>query len=655
MSLAVFLAASPARQGQQGLFGGFDPSTTLGWSVPLNLLAPLVALVMMVSGMRSRRGAANLAELALFASGIGVGLAAWARWKQTAPFVAAYQWINIPVSFVGPQQFQGFGIDESIRLDHIALLFLASLLLLALFVATWHRVAGRAEPGPVRFFSLFLLLVFGASGVIVAPDLAELAGFWGFAAVATYLLLANRWGVEPASRGARVALWLPFVFDLCLLVGIAVLYSRYGQLTLTQLIPVLHTTAGAGPKALTLAGALLAVAIAGRLGLFPFSAWMTSAVEAPPAGHALVVGVWTLLPLYVLWRVEPVIWASGPRAAGRVAVALALLGLLGPVFSMLGNDIRRVVALAGSGAAAAAMLALSAWPATSGAMVPLLTVAAVPALAGTRSAGVLAAAAAASGLRSPDMALMGGGRQRLPRTSAALLLAALVTPLSLIAATAVFGQSPGTSLSGRAGLVFAAALVVTALALARPVVALAYGPLRRRRAFEPERVREAARPAGGTVLVLIGFAALLAGIGFLFTGWLAFLFGTAQAPVPVRTSVLWLGPVAGLLVGLGVFASAKDRLLAWSGSLGARWEALVALASDYFGRYLEAPALGAVAAVDGPRLAAGEGRLGLSLLGLGRDLRLLGLGAPALPLVILMAVVVMVLAAVGLVAAGLPR
>ena len=639
----------------QGLLGGFDPATTLGWSVPLILLAPLVALAMMVSGMRYRRGAANLAELALLASLVGVGLAAWARWKQGTAYVAAYQWINIPVAFVGPQQFQGFGIDESIRLDHIALLFLASLALLALFVVTWHRVAGRAEPGPVRFFSLLLLQLFGAAGAVVAPDLAELAGFWGFAAVATYLMLANRWGVETASRGARVALWLPFAADLCLLAGIAVLYSRYGRLTLTELIPVLHNTAGAGPKALTAAGVLLAIGVAGRLGLFPLSAWTTSSVEAPPAGHALSIGVWTMLPLYTAWRLQPVIWASGPHAAGRVAVGLALLGFAGPLFSLVGNDIRRAVALAGSGAAAAALLAIVAWPGSTLSPVALLTVAAVPALAAARCAAQLAASSVVNAMRTADMALMGGGLVRMPRTSAGLLLAALVAPLSLIAAAAVFGQSPGPALSGRAGLVFAAGLALCSLALARPVAALAYGPLRRRRAFEPDRVREIAPTPAWTVLLLIGAAAVLADLGFLFTGWLAFVFGPVHASAPLRTSVLWLVPVAGLLLGLIVFAAAKDVLLGWSAALGARWEALVASGLASYDRYVEAPALNVVRVLDGPAVSAGEGRLGLSLYGFGRDVRRLGLGVPLLPLIFLLAVVVAALAAAGLLVSGLPR
>jgi hypothetical protein len=54
-------------------------------------------------------------------------------------------------------------------------------------------------------------------------------------------------------------------------------------------------------------------------------------------------------------------------------------------------------------------------------------------------------------------------------------------------------------------------------------------------------------------------------------------------------------------------------------------------------------------------MATGEGWLGLSLLGLGRDLRLLGWGAPALPLLFVLAIVVIVLAAAGLAMTGLPR
>ena len=116
-----------------------------------------------------------------------------------------------------------------------------------------------------------------------------------------------------------------------------------------------------------------------------------------------------------------------------------------------------------------------------------------------------------------------------------------------------------------------------------------------------------------------------------------------------------MAPVGGLVLGLLVFAAAKDALLGWSARVGSRWEALLGQGQAAFDRYIEAPALAAVAAVDGPAVGAGEGRLGLSLFGFGRDLRRLGLGAPRLPLLFLLAVAVAALAAAGLAASGLPR
>jgi NADH:ubiquinone oxidoreductase subunit 5 (subunit L)/multisubunit Na+/H+ antiporter MnhA subunit len=656
----VLLAATPARQG--GPLGGFDPASTLGWSVPLILIAPLVALAMMISGVRTRRGAATLAELGVLASGLGVGFAIWARWKQPGAYTASYQWINIPVAFTGPTQFQAFGIDQSIRLDHLALAYLVTLLLLALLAIVWHRVAGRGEPGPVRFYALCLLLVVGGAGTLVAPDLAELAAFWGFTAVATYLLLAQRWGVEPASRGARVALWLPFAADLCLLAGIGVLYSRYGQLTLDKLVPVLHTTPGWGYRSLTVAGGLIAVAVAGRLGLFPLSAWTTSSTEAPPASHALALGTWTLLPLYVLWRLQPIILSSGAHAGARLAAVIAIVGLAGPLLALVGNDLRRSLVLASSGVAALAMLAMVSWPATfSSPAVAALTVAAVPALALGRAAALLAAGTVVVAMRTADLALMGDAARRLPLTSAGMLLGCLASMLALAAPASFFGTAPGPTLGGRMPWIFGVGLLVSAISLARPYFAIAFGPLRRRRAFEPDRVREIAGTAAWSVLLLalLGLAAVV--LDFL-TAWIGFLFGKAQAPDVLRTSVLGgstlaavllIAAPAGLALGAVVYGFAKARPLLGSAWLGRRWQDGVAICWRLFDRFLAGPVLGIVSLVEGTALGSGEARLGLSLVGIGRDVRRLGFGLPLLPVLLLLAVAIALL--VGLATPGLAR
>jgi len=109
----------------------------------------------------------------------------WARLHQDQPYRVSYQWINVTPSFNGATQFQVFAIDVSLRADHLALAAIAAILLLALAVVSWHRAAGRGEPGPARFHALILLAVLGGVGTVVSGDLAALTAWWGVAGVAT--------------------------------------------------------------------------------------------------------------------------------------------------------------------------------------------------------------------------------------------------------------------------------------------------------------------------------------------------------------------------------------------------------------------------------------------------------------------------------------
>jgi hypothetical protein len=77
------------------------------------------------------------------------------------------------------------------------------------------------------------------------------------------------------------------------------------------------------------------------------------------------------------------------------------------------------------------------------------------------------------------------------------------------------------------------------------------------------------------------------------------------------------------------------------------------LAWRLFDRFAVAPVFGVVAAVEGTGLGTGESRLGLSLLGTGRDLRRLGFGLPLLPVLLLL--VVLLALVVGLATPGLAR
>ena len=87
--------------------------------------------------------------------------------------------------------------------------------------------------------------------------------------------------------------------------------------------------------------------------------------------------------------------------------------------------------------------------------------------------------------------------------------------------------------------------------------------------------------------------------------------------------------------------------------LGARALALWALATGLCERYLIVPPLRIVDTLEGAALGRGEGGLGRSLQALGRDLRRLGPQAPLLPLLLILAAVVVIIA--GLASPALAR
>src|SRR5439155_1800312 len=165
--------------------------------------------------------------------------------------------------------------------------------------------------------------------------------------------------------------------------------------------------------------------------------------------------------------------------------------------------------------------------------------------------------------------------------------------------------------------------------------------------------REVAATASWSVLLLgLGGAAAIAGT-FFFPAAIAFLFDTRQAPLAVRTSVLWLAPVGGLLAGALLYWLARPGLLGASAFLGARLGRSLGLGSALFQRYLSAPVLGAVGAVEEPALEVGESGFGLALFSAGRQLRRLGTAAPLLPLLLILAVLLVLV--VGLATPGLAR
>lgn len=583
--------------------------------MPLLLLVPVLTFVLILSGVRSRRATANTATLGMVVTLAAVALIAWARHRAATPYVANFQWVNIPVSFSGAPQFQGFGIDISLRVDHVALAAIATVLLVSIGVITWHRFVGRGEAGPARLHAELALAAAAAIGVIVSGDLAAMAAWWGVCGAASYLLLAHRWGTEAAGRASRLGLWLPFAGDLALWCGVAVIYSRFGELNLDRLAApgILNGTYGAGLKSIGLAAILFVLAALVRGGVFPFSAWST-ALDAPPAVSAWMQGIWPLAALVMLVRVLPIFNAAGPQPYRVFAILCALGAALAIILALLVNDLRRMVAWAGSAAVALAMLALGQPGALATSVAGMLAISlARPVLAG-------AAWAITTAIRSGDLSDMGETWTRMRRTSVAFLLSAAAVVIALVPKAAA-RASDGWDGSW----LLAPALLLLGMALLRPYAVFAHGRLRRRRAFEPTRVREVAPGAAAAALGESAAAALAVLLAFL-TPWIAW-FGGPGRPGHLEQLLAWLGiAVAGCALGAGITLWRREPVIGWS----ARTHAAIAAASGLTvlvtDRFLRQPAAGAVAAAEGGAVEGGSAALGASVSAGGAWIRSSALG-----------------------------
>lgn len=612
------------------------------------VVAPLATFVIALSSVRTRRSSANLAMFGAVVMLLVTLLVGWGLAKRTAPFVATYPYINVPVGFSGPANFQSFVIEIVVRVDHLTVAALVAVELCVIGALAWHQAMGRSEPGPARFHALVSLLLFACAGALVSRDLAELLAFWGLAGAVTYLLLAHRWGVDEVAVRARVALALPFATDLSLLCGIAWLYSRYGLQNLNTLLPILHTNPGWTVRSLVVGSILLFVGVVGRLAFWPLQSWVTGTAQvAPPAASAIVQAVWSVIGIVVLYRLMPIFVASNTQTLQACLYACAVAAVAAPLVALFGNEPRRVITLLGCGVVAIGAAIVVRGSQSPGSTFAVAGIALVLAAAPARAAGLLAASAIASAIRTDDLSDMGDAWRRMRVSAVALLLAGLVLSLSAVGAIA-FAVNSRSGL----GIVTGEAVLLVSIGAIRVFLAMATGPLRRRRAFEPDRVREAASGSLAWPYWLAGGGAILL-IASLVPRWLEFLDGNKH-PVPsAGVYVLWLAvALAGFAAAAIAYTRDKDgalRASAVSGAWLGRWSNG---ANRNVDRFLVAPLATIAARLDGRWIPAGEGGIGGALDATGR----LAVAANRLPVVpVAIAIAVILTVVVGFVSPGVLR
>ncbi len=239
-------------------------------------------------------------------------------------------------------------IGIRLRLDGLSSLMLLLINGVAVAVGLYSVEFMKRYGSPERYHGLFLFMVAGMNGVVLAGDLFNLYVFLEIASIASYALVAFGRKAEDLEASFRYAV-LGSLASTLILAGVVLVYAVTGTLDLAHVAVGLEDAGRSGP--LHLAFGLFLGGLALKTALAPFHAWLPDAHPAAPAPvSAMLSGVLIkAIGVYVLARLAF-------NVLGATAEILTVLRWLGIVSMVVGGllavrqrDIKRLLAYSSIG------------------------------------------------------------------------------------------------------------------------------------------------------------------------------------------------------------------------------------------------------------------------------------------------------------------
>src|SRR5438445_12935280 len=472
----------------------------------LALLLPLIALVIVLAfTVDSRRVSAAIAILFTLAA-VGCALVVVAieiahplHLERNATF------LQLLTGQTGSAS--EFLLQWGVLADPLAAVMLIAVTLTSLLVQIYALAFIRREDGPVRFFSVLLFATFAMTGVTLSTSYCEMLLFFGLVTLSTYLMIGHWWQREDAAAAAVRAFIISGIGDLALLAAVAYIYLRFNELNF-QTLAGQYVSARIGAHGLFAIAILIFIAAAAKSALFPLHAWLPGSAQAPaPAAALLHSAGGALCGVYLIARTYGLFHAS-PPALALLAIAGGISALLGVLWALFQDNLKRAIAYTTMGELGLMVLALGIGAYGAG-VFELFTHAWPKALL------FLAAGVIIRELRTERLSEMGGLWPRMRFTGSVMAIA--VAAAAGIPPFSTFWSKDtilSKALALNSPLAIAAIVAVTflgAMALVR-IFALAFtGETARRRRFEPERIRD----VGGRLafaMSLLAIISVVAGI-----------------------------------------------------------------------------------------------------------------------------------------------
>jgi len=236
----------------------------------------------------------------------------------------------------------------------VGILFSAIIALVGLLVSI-YALDDIKEGAAEKYHMLYLLLLTGATGVVLTGDIFNLFVFFEILCISSYALVAylrERSGIESAVK----YLIQGAVGSSLLLIGIGLLYGQFGTLNMADIAEKIDS---ASPIYLFVPMVLLITGLGVEAAVFPLNAWLPDAHSSAPSSiSAILSGIAIEVGLYAVVRVIFTIFG-----ASSILLFLALLAILtllvGEMCAFSQNNIKRMLAYSSIGQIGLILFALA--------------------------------------------------------------------------------------------------------------------------------------------------------------------------------------------------------------------------------------------------------------------------------------------------------
>lgn len=231
----------------------------------------------------------------------------------------------------------------SMVVDGLSCFMLVIVNTVALLVSFYSAEYVKRYTDPWKFFSLFMLMIAGMNGVLVAGDLFNLYIFLEVAAIAAYSLVA--FGVEALELEAafKYAV-MGAVGSSFIILGIAFIYSYASTLNMADI--AISMSAPGAQSVISFASVLFLMGFGLKAALVPFHAWLPDAhSSAPTPISAMLSGLLIkVLGVYALSRIFFNVFGISPRLSA-IFITLAVASMIVASLMAFGQrDIKRLFA-----------------------------------------------------------------------------------------------------------------------------------------------------------------------------------------------------------------------------------------------------------------------------------------------------------------------